>query len=93
MESWQLGTRIAIRSRPPKHFGILIDEPARAPHGPYLEKVRKNKTLTMGNPLLQETQNWNFTETELSPGGGGRMATHFRARALPNFRLSKKLIY
>ena len=42
-----------------------------------LEKVRKAKTLTMGNPLLQETQNWNFTETELSQGGGGRIARTF----------------
>ena len=47
----------------------------------------------MGNPLLQGTQNWNFPKTELSQGGGRGIATVFRARALPNFRLSKKLIY
>ena len=88
-----LGTRIAIWSRPSKHFGILIDEPARAPHGPYLEKVRKNKnsdhveSSAAGNPELE------LPKTELSQGGARGIATVFRARALPNFRLSKKLIY
>ena len=84
-----LGTRIAIRSHTAKHFGILIDEPARAAHGNYHWEVGTlTLAFTIGNPETDPSP-----KRKLSQGRGGGIATDFRARALPNFRLSKKLIY
>ena len=67
MDSLTLGTRIAIRSRTPKQFGILIGEPARAPHGNYHWKVRTlTISFTIGNPGTG-----TFAQNLAKAGGGG----------------------
>ena len=81
-----LGTRIAIRSRPPKQFGILIDEPARPPHGNYLESENSyhGESFTLGNPETEPSQK------NLAKAGGDGLG---RRTAAGNFRNSKELIY